>query len=565
MMTSQTMMEETLRQVPLYSNAFGGQPWQGGAENLFNGAEKVKSLLARLDQPVWAVRKGSEIFLTSQDGFPSAGQSAALSCERLAYLPPLPVDAFGDPAFRQTYGTRFAYYAGAMANGIASAVMVIALGKAGMLGSFGSAGLSPARIEKAIQKIQEALPRGPYLVNLIHSPNEPGLERQLVELYLKYQVKGIEASAYMDLTYALVHYRAAGLSRAADGSILIGNHIIAKISRKEVARKFMLPPAQDLLNQLLADGKISQAQAEMAAQVPMADDITVEADSGGHTDNRPLVGLIPSLLVTRNEIQALRQYPSPIRVGAAGGIATPASALAAFMMSADYVVSGSINQACVEAGVSAHTRSLLAQADMADVIMAPAADMFEMGVRVQVLKRGSMFAMRASRLFELYSRYQSIEEIPQKDREKIEKTIFKRGLDQVWEETRAFFQERDQLNLDRALQDPHHKMALIFRWYLGLSSRWSVVGEPDREMDYQIWCGPSMGAFNEWVRGTYLEELENRHVVDVGLQILNGAAYLARVRNLAIQGIKLPAELVAFSPQAPISANAPISAGAGPL
>jgi PfaD family protein len=188
-----------------------------------------------------------------------------------------------------------------------------------------------------------------------------------------------------------------------------------------------------------------------------------------------------------------------------------------------------------------------------------------MGVRVQVLKRGSMFAMRASRLFELYSRYQSIEEIPQKDREKIEKTIFKRGLDQVWEETRAFFQERDQLNLDRALQDPHHKMALIFRWYLGLSSRWSVVGEPDREMDYQIWCGPSMGAFNEWVRGTYLEELENRHVVDVGLQILNGAAYLARVRNLAIQGIKLPAELVAFSPQAPISANAPISAGAGPL
>ncbi len=44
--------------------------------------------------------------------------------------------------------------------------------------------------------------------------------------------------------------------------------------------------------------------------------------------------------------------------------------------------------------------------------MAPSADMFEMGVKVQVLKTGTMFAMRASKLYELYTKYDSIEADP---------------------------------------------------------------------------------------------------------------------------------------------------------
>ena len=48
-------------------------------------------------------------------------------------------------------------------------------------------------------------------------------------------------------------------------------------------------------------------------------------------------------------------------------------------------------------------------------------------------------------------------------------------------------------------------MALVFRWYLGLSSRWANAGEPTRKVDYQVWCGPAMGAFNEWTKGSFLE------------------------------------------------------------
>ncbi len=430
--------------------------------------------------------------------------------------------------------------------------MVIALGKAGLLGSFGSAGLVAPRIETAIRRIQEALPDGPYAFNLIHSPSEDAMERNAVDLFLRYGVKTVEASAFLALTPSIVYYRAAGLELDPAGNIQVNNRVIAKVSRKEVAIRFLEPAPQKILQQLVDAGQITEQQANLAQQVPMADDITVEADSGGHTDNRPLVALIPTMLALRDELQAKYGYAKPVRVGAAGGISHPSSVLSAFMMGAAYVVTGSINQACVEAGASEHTRKLLSQASMTEVIMAPAADMFEMGVRVQVLKAGTLFPMRASKLYELYNRYDSIDAIPSEEREKIEKQIFRRDLESVWQECVKFFSERDPQQIERANNNPKRKMALIFRWYLGLSSRWSNAGEQGREMDYQIWCGPSIGPFNDWTRNTYLSDPANRRVVDVALHLLTGAAFLYRAEHLKVQGLQIPAGFNSYSPSQPL-------------
>ena len=92
-------------------------------------------------------------------------------------------------------------------------------------------------------------------------------------------------------------------------------------------------------------------------------------------------------------------------------------------------------------------------------------------------------------------------------------------------------------------------MALIFRWYLGLSSRWSNTGEKGREIDYQIWCGPAMGSFNDWVRGSYLAESQNRQVVEVANHIMTGAAFLYRIQNLKIQGLQIPDEYTQYIPE----------------
>jgi PfaD family protein len=258
--------------------------------------------------------------------------------------------------------------------------------------------------------------------------------------------------------------------------------------------------------------------------------------------------LLPSIVALRNEIQAQYNYEKPIRVGVAGGIATPQSALAAFMMGAAYVVTGSINQSCIESGSCQHTKQLLAQADMADVMMAPAADMFEMGVKLQVLKRGTMFPLRAQKLYEIYRNYNSIEEIPNQEREKLEKQVFRKPLAQVWEETVTYLSQKNPEKLGKAVNNPKMKMALIFRWYLGLSSRWSNSGEKGREVDYQIWCGPAIGSFNDWLRGSYLSDPNNRRVVDVANHIMIGAAYLYRIQSLKIQGLQIPNYYTQYSP-----------------
>jgi PfaD family protein len=525
-----------------------GQFWEGSTSSVAFDEAGIRSGLLNLTEPVYIVRVGGQVGL-SNCGKPAPHPTHT---ELLAHLPPLPPENLGNPAFKDLFGLKYAYAAGAMAQGIASEKMVIAFGRAGMLGSFGAAGLGPARLEAAIQAVQQGLPEGPYAFNLIHSPSEETVERTAVDLYLKHSVRTVEASAFMDLTPAIVHYRAAGLGLDDLGRLEIKNKVIAKLSRREVATRFMQPAPEKLLRPLVESGAITEQQANLAGQVPMADCITVEADSGGHTDNRPLVCLLPSILELRNEIQARQGYRQEIMVGAGGGIGAPAAALAAFMLGADYIVTGSVNSSCIEAGNSAHTRQLLAQAEMADVIMAPSADMFELGVKVQLLKRGTLFPMRSQKLYELYKKYDSLEDVPTTELNSLEKQIFRKSLAEIWQETANFFSVRDPEQLTRANANPKRKMALIFRWYLGLSSRWSNSGEKGREMDYQIWCGPAMGTFNDWVRGSYLQDPANRQVVEVAHRLLQGAAYLYRIQSLRIQGVYFPAQLGSYDLPGPL-------------
>lgn len=465
---------------------------------------------------------------------------------KVAYLPPIQPEHLGDDSFRADHRLRYPYIAGAMANGIASADLVEAMSHAGMLGFFGAAGLPLAEIENAVHRLQRGLGERPHGFNLIHSPGEPDLEHAVADLYLRRGVRLVEASAYLDLTLPLVRYRLHGI-HLAGGRIVTPNRVIAKVSRIEVASKLLSPAPERLLGELVRRSWLTSEQAILAGRVPVSQDLTAEADSGGHTDNRPALTLLPTLLALRDRLQ--RQYPDlPLRVGAAGGIATPASAAAAFSMGAAYVLTGSINQACVESGTSETVRQMLAQAEQADVAMAPAADMFEMGVKVQVLKRGTMFAMRAARLYELYRVHARLEDIPPAERANLEKNLFRVSLEEIWSQTRLYFQKRDPAQVQRAEQDGKHKMALVFRWYLGQSSRWAKTGEAGRQVDYQIWCGPAMGAFNEWVRGSFLERPDQRRVVVVALNILYGAAVLTRLHLLRCQGLSPPPDWACLPP-----------------
>jgi len=514
------------------------------------GDHAVRSAILRMTQPV---------NLLNLDGQLAIGRGGTITIGKkitqkpgvfplYAYAPPLHPENLGDPQFKKTYNLRFAYIAGAMANGITSVEMVEKAGQAGMVGFFGAAGLSLNQIETAIDRLQETLKEIPFGFNLINSPNDPELEAAVVQLYLKRGITLVSSSAYLDLTLPLVYYRVKGIHRDKSDNIVCPNKVIAKVSRVEVARKYFSPPPEKFLAQLVERKMVTREEADLAKSIPMAEDLTAEADSGGHTDNRPAITLLPTLIALRDELTEKYRYNRPPCVGLGGGIATPDSAAAAFAMGAAYILTGSINQSCVEAGTSQAVRQMLAEAGQADVTMAPAADMFEMGIKVQVLKRGTMFPLRAAKLYDLYCNYDRFENIPEKQKAVLERDFFRQSFQDEWEQTKNYFAIHDPKQIERARKDPRHKMSLIFRSYLGQSSNWANSGDPLRKIDYQIWCGPSIGAFNQWVKGSFLEKPENRKTVGVAMNILCGASVTTRVNWLRNQDVVLPAGIGNFSP-----------------
>lgn len=505
-------------------------------DGLARTAAQIEALLARLDRPCYVVRAGDGVGL--RDAAPADPSSV------VAAVGPMPPERLGSAAFRRDHGVRLAYMAGAMAGGVASEELVVALSRAGLLASFGAAGLSPDRIERALERFAREIPRGPFACNLIHSPHEAALERAAVDLYLRAGVRCVEASAFMELTPEVVRYRVAGLERAADGRTVARNRVVAKVSREEVAERFLRPAPEAIVRELVERGAVTAEQGLLARTVAMADDLTAEADSGGHTDRRSLVVLLPAMIALRDRIAGeggAARAAAAVRIGAAGGIGTPSAAWAAFAMGAAYVVTGSVNQSCRESGTSDAVRALLRETASTDVAMAPAADMFELGVDLQVLRRGTLFPMRAKKLYALYAAHPSLDAIPAREREALERDLFGRPVEEVWQECVRYFGERDPDQIARAHDDPRRKMALVFRWYLGMSSRWASGGAADRRRDYQVWCGPAMGAFNDWVRGSALEHAAQRSVGAVAEQIMRGAAFEARRAQLVCAGVGLPA------------------------
>jgi trans-AT polyketide synthase/acyltransferase/oxidoreductase domain-containing protein len=514
------------------------------------GYQAIRSAILKVTQPVYLLD------LNGQPGIGSGGTitlgsdapTHSPASPVRAYAPPLHPENLGDQQFKEKHHLRYAYIIGAMANGITSVNMVEKAGNAGLVGFFGAAGLALDQIERAIDLLQRILKNIPFGFNLINSPNDPELEAAVVRLYLQRGIKLVSASAYLDLTLPLVYYRVKGIYRDSRGEIICPNKVIAKVSRVEVAAKYFSPPPQKLIAQLIDKNMITQTEAELAGSIPMAADLTAEADSGGHTDNRPAISLLPTMIALRDELAEKYKYKNPPCVGLAGGISTPYSAAAAFAMGAAYILTGSVNQSCVEAGTSEAVRHMLAEAGQADVTMAPAADMFEMGVKVQVLKRGTMFPLRAAKLYDLYSTHDRFESISEKQRNMLERDYFRCSFQEEWEQTKAYFTRHDPRQIDRAEKDPRHKMALVFRSYLGQSSNWANSGDPSRKIDYQIWCGPAMGAFNQWVKGTFLQQPENRNTVTVAMNLLYGAAVVTRFNWLKLQGAVLPVGMGNFSP-----------------
>ena len=373
--------------------------------------------------------------------------------------------------FTSRFNTKFPYMAGAMAKGISSKQMLTELSDSGFLGIFGSAGLSNEKIINTAKELKSN--KINFGVNLINIPGNQENEINLILDLIKNGVDKISAGAYIKLTPGLVLFRVKGLKKDANGKIYIKNNLIAKLSRKEIAKRFMSPPPARIIKNLLDRKLITKEEALLAESIPMTSSIIAEADSGGHTDKQPAISLLPEILYLRDKMKNQYDKAISICIGLGGGIATPESALAAFSMGADFIVTGSINQSCIESGTSNPVREILSMISQSDFSLAPSADTFELGGRVQVVKKKTKFSSRAKFLEKMYHENSSLNDIKEEDKKFLEEKIFRKDLESEWQTTLDFFQKKGKpINEDTLTEK--QKMALLFKSYLGQSSWWAI-------------------------------------------------------------------------------------------
>lgn len=295
----------------------------------------------------------------------------------------------GSAAFKQRYGLDYAYLLGGMNDGISSSELVVQAGKTGCLAFLGAGGMKPAELADAIRHIRRELGNSKSIgVAVTYHPIYPNREEELIDLLLREKIQLVEASSYLTLTPALVKYRLLGLTRAEDGSVRRANRIIAKVSRPDIATLFMLPAPARIVDKLLADRQITAEQAELARLVPVADDLCAAGDSAGPTDQANLISLLPTLLRLKKELSRTFAPVQEMHIGAAGGIGTPEAAAGVFLMGADFILTGSINQCTVESGASPEVKELLEQVNVYDMAYVPSLELFELGGKAQVLKKG---------------------------------------------------------------------------------------------------------------------------------------------------------------------------------
>ncbi len=422
----------------------------------------------------------------------------------------------GSNKFRKMYGLKYSYVTGGMYGGIASKELVSKMSLNGFLSFLGTGGMSFSQIKDSIQYIKHHSSDKPFGINVLFNHPDSEKEDSIINLLLQLEINFLEAASFICITKPLVKYRVKGIYKDSKGQIITPNNIFIKASRSGIIKQFLEPIPELYLNQLIEDGVITSYQAELAKQIPLSNNIIFEADSGGHSDNRPAIAVFP---VIKNLISQYKyNYNCDFYLGLAGGLGTPESIAAAFIMGADFVVTGSINQCTPESGAPSIVKEMLSKSGVEDFDTCPTGDMFNTEAKIQVLKKGTLFSTRAKKLIQVYNKYDSIEEIDEKTKLDIENNYFKNSLDEVYEVCKRKLPSEI---LQKGDENPHNKMEIIFRQYFSQSIKHTYIdGKADDSKNFQIYSGPAMGAFNAYVKNTDLEKWQNRNVDVIALKLL---------------------------------------------
>ena len=324
----------------------------------------------------------------------------------------------------------------------------------------------------------------------------------------------------MALTPAVVRYAAAGCSRDADGRIVRrAPRVRQGLARRRWRARFLAPAPAEMLDALVARRAAHRRRRRELARR--------RAGGRGHHRRgrlrrphrqpaaRRAVPDHPRRCATSSSAKHGYDAADPRRRGGrprhAGARSPRRSRWARPTCSPARSTRPRVESGSSDDGA----RRCWPQAELADVTMAPAADMFEMGVKVQVLKRGTMFADARRQALRALRGAPGLEAHPgRRARAQLEKDDVPRAAStQIWADTPAT--SGSSATRARSTRGRARPASTGWRWCSAGTSaspaRWANAGEPTAALDYQIWCGPAMGAFNAWAAGSFLADPAQPH------------------------------------------------------
>lgn len=452
--------------------------------------------------------------------------------------------SLGSASFKKRYGLDYAYLIGGMFKGISSAAMVIEAARSGMLAFYGARDVPLKILKQQLGEIKAGVPGGRcFGVSLFHNPFDIRAEEQIIDLLISEDIRCISLSGCFDVFPHILRYRIAGLYRDKEGVIKNRHKVIVKISHPAIMELFLQPPSEKQIRELLDRQLITAEQAGLARNIGggirggiregigegmgigIADDFCVTGEAAARTGQESGFTLLPALKRIKEKVCPAYPGAREVHIGYAGGIGTPEAAMTAFLLGADFILTGTINQCTLEARTGGTAKRLLQNAGVQDTGPAPSFELFETGGRIRVLKKGSFYASRSLFFAGLYSRFNSLEKIDGKTVTKLEKDYFFKSLSEVDGLIREKYHHNPEV-LAKMDGKPGFKMAMFFRYYYNYCAGLAINDNQENILNYQIFCSPAMGSCNRWLTERGLESWEKRSAHKIGKMLMDETAAL---------------------------------------
>lgn len=493
-----------------------------------------QTLLEQMSHPVlleqsirYALIHGAEEFFESGPGKTMTNMVTAIKSEMESEIETAEqadkitkVNGLGSLSFKKEYHTELAYAVGGIRDGISSGPMLKKLADSNILGYLGTKGLDIHETNRLLEDALNMVGLEKIGVHVSCDVLKPEYSNQQLKLMIDKDIRRLQLSGYQRPDEWIYEYRIRNIRYSEKHKVVSPYKLLVCVNNLKAAEEFLKPIDKDYIKKMIELNKLTQIEAEMVAALPVCDDICIDntgIGAGGF-------GWISSIKKLIDRICTPHSLKKRVRVGICGGIGNPQMLAMAFFAGADFVMTGTINQCTVEAETSTHVKDLLQAAKENDFAFVPADDLFEFGEKMSVLKRGTLYPTRAQKVYDIYSKYASVDEISETDTKLLTEKYFGIGLQEMYQRIMGIVSETERILIS---EQSKYKLGLIMKGYLQACFHQAQAGEKATEINYGIAVECDMADINRWLQGTDIEHWNRRSIDIIAKRIMEeGEEYL---------------------------------------